>query len=241
MRAGPHPFHHRPRPGFTLVELLVVIVTFVALGGIAFSAGKSVQVKSRQIRSAGNLRQWGAALGLYMTEHNNALPRRGQGKQKLSQLNRPEDWFNALPPYLGQPPYQELVAEGRSPRPGDDSPFICPGVAPASPPARYPLGYGMNMNLSPWNFPEPTLLSQISSLPTVVFMAEAPGDHASIYPSAAGYSLVAPHAGRGNVLFLDGHVEAYSGDYLGCHKGDPGRRDVSWKTGTDSDANSDSY
>lgn len=226
------------RSGFTLTEILVVILIGALLAGATFSAGKMLQVKSLQAASANHLRQWGAALGLHTAEHNGALPRRGQGRQKLTALERPQDWFNALPPYLGQPPYQELVAAGKMPRPGDDSVFICPGVKST---ARYPLGYGMNMNLSPWNFPAPTLLSRISSPSTVVFMAEAPGDYSSVYPSAAGYSLIAPHGGKGNILFLDGHVEAYTGGYLGCHRGDPGHQGISWKTGTESDVNSDNY
>jgi prepilin-type processing-associated H-X9-DG protein/prepilin-type N-terminal cleavage/methylation domain-containing protein len=235
------PRDPRVRSGFTLIEILIVVTLGIVLAGVAFSAGKSMQVKSRQATSSNNLRQWGTALALYSGEHNGTLPRRGQGRQKLAQIERPEDWFNALPPYLGQPAYQELVATGKIPRTGDDSVFICPGVKPTAQAARYSLGYGMNMNLSPWNFPSATLLSQISSPTTVVFMAESPGDYSSIYPSASGYSLIAPHGGMGNILFLDGHVEAYTADYLGCKKGDPGRHDVSWKTGTDSDANSDSY
>lgn len=226
------------KAGFTLVELLVTVMLSLTLAVIVFQSGSLVQVKSRQAASAGNLRQWGSALGLYISDHNSALPRRGQGRQKLAQIDRPEDWFNALPPYLGQSPYQELATSGKLPRAGDDSVFICPGVKSA---AKYPLGYGMNMNLSPWNFASATLLPQIASPATVVFMAEAPGDYSSVYPSAAGYSLIAPHGGKGNVLFLDGHVECYPADYLGCHRGDPGRSDVSWKTGTDSDANSSIY
>lgn len=227
-----------PRSGFSLLEILVLVSIGVLLAGATLSAGRILQVKSRQSASASNLRQWGAAMGLHAAENNGNLPRRGQGRQKLTALERPEDWFNALPPYLGQPPYQELVAKGRAPRPGDDSVFICPGVKSD---VRHALGYGMNMNLSPWNFPAPTPLSRITSPSTVVFMAEAPGDFSSVYPSAAGYSLIAPHGGKGNILFLDGHVEAYTGGYLGCHRGDPGRHDVSWKTGTESDVNSDNY
>lgn len=238
MRANRHP---REPSGFTLIEILIVVSIGLVLAAMAVSAGKSIQVKSRQATSANNLRQWGVAMGGHTADHNGALPRRGQGRQKLGLIDRPKDWFNVLPSYLGEKPYQELVATGKMPKPGDASIFICPGAPTPSTGVRYPLGYGMNMNLSPWNFPAPTLIAQISSLSTVVFMAESPGDYASIYPSASAYSLIAPHDGKGNVLFLDGHVECYPAGYLGCHKGDPKHPDVSWKTGTDSDANSDSY
>ena len=52
---------------------------------------------------------------------------------------------------------------------------------------------------------------------------------------------MAPHAGRGNILFLDGHVAAFDADYLGVGKGDPEREDVRWLTGTASDAQAGNY
>lgn len=226
--------------GFSLVELLVAISIVAALGMIGFSVGKNVMSRSHQSASAENLRQWGMALALHVTDHNDRLPRRGQGRQKLSVINRPEDWFNALPPYLGSPTYQELFDGKKLPKSGGKSIFLCPGSILRET-VKHPLGYGMNMNLSPWNFPNPSLLSQIHDPSNVVFMAEAPGDYSSVYPSTAGYSLIAPHHGMGNILYLDGHVAAYRADELGCHKGDPKRPGISWKTGTDSDANSDMY
>ncbi|MCU0797763.1 MAG: prepilin-type N-terminal cleavage/methylation domain-containing protein [Akkermansiaceae bacterium] len=226
--------------GFTLIELMVTMVLVAALCLIGFSVGKKAMVRSHQSASASNLRQWGVAMALYSIDQNGRLPRRGQGRQKLGIVNRPEDWFNALPPYLNAPTYRELAEGNMLPKPGDASIFLCPG-SKLSPTVKHPLGYGMNMNLSPWNFPQATLLSNIESPSKVVFMAEAPGDYSSVYPSRAGYSLIAPHDGMGNILFLDGHVAAYHSDELGCQKGDPKRPGISWKTGTDSDANSDMY
>ncbi len=226
--------------GFTLVEALVAITIVAALGMIGFSIGKNTLARSNQSVSAGNLRQWGVALALHVADHNGHLPRRGQGRQKLGVINRPEDWFNALPPYLGSPTYQELFEGGKLQAPGGRSIFLCPGSKPPAT-VKHPLGYGMNMNLSPWNFPNPSLLPQIRDPSGVVFMAEAPGDYSSVYPSTSAYSPIAPHGGMGNILYLDGHVAAYRAEELGCGMGDPKRPGISWKTGTDSDANSDMY
>jgi hypothetical protein len=75
----------------------------------------------------------------------------------------------------------------------------------------------------------------------MVAMADAPGPYASTYPSKQPYSLVARHARRANVLFLAGGVQSFTGTYLGCGVGDPGRDDVRWLTGTASDAQAHNY
>ncbi len=229
--------------GFTLIELLIVIAVIAILAGLVFAGGQMITARANAAASAQNLRQWGIALPLYAAENNGAMPRRGQGVQQLGQINRPQDWFNALPPYLDLPTYQELVNQGNRPKPGDKSVFICPGAkAPdISTKATNFLGYGMNMNLSPWNIPLPTMIAEIPKPESVVFMGESPGPYSAVYPSSAQYSVIAPHGGRGNLLFVDGHVESYTSDYIGCHKSDPGRPDISWKTGTSSDANAPKY
>jgi prepilin-type processing-associated H-X9-DG protein/prepilin-type N-terminal cleavage/methylation domain-containing protein len=224
---------------FTLVELLVVLAIIGVLAALTLGATGRGQMMRDQAESAARLRQWGVAMGSYAMENNGELPRRGQGVQPVTQLDRPEDWFNALPPFLGQPGYGELVRTGRRPRAGDRSIFIRPGAKDSG--GNVFLSYGMNMNLSPWNLPAPTRLAGIERPATTVFLAEAPGTYASTYPSARPYGCEAPHDGRGNILFLDGHVAAFSADYLGVGQGDPHREDVRWLTGTASDAQATNY
>src|SRR5215510_2902439 len=93
----------RARPGdaFTLVELLVVIAILAVLAALLLPALESGQSKARATQCASNLRQWGLAYRMYADDHNDFLPRRGQGVQVLALITRPEDWFNALPPYFG--------------------------------------------------------------------------------------------------------------------------------------------
>ena len=224
---------------FTLIELLVVIAIIAVLSGLIFSVLGSVNAMRNRTESATRLRQWGVALGAYVTDNNGDLPRRGQGVQKVSQLDRPEDWFNALPPYLGSPGYGQLVSTGQKPKAGDHSIFVRPGAK--DPGATAFLSYAMNMNLSPWNLPVPTKMSQIDRPSLTVFLAESPGPFASTYPSTLPYTCQAPFNGKGNVLFLDGHVTSFDAAYLGVGKGDPQRDDVRWLTGTASDAEASKY
>jgi len=227
------------RDAFTLIELLVVVAIIAVLAGLAAAAFAKVQSSRNQAESAARMRQWGAALGGYVGQNDGALPRRGQGVQPVTQLTRPEDWFNALPPFLGQPGYGTLVSQGQRPRAGDLSIFVRPGAK--DPGGAAFLSYAMNMNLSPWNLPAPTRLVRIANPASTVFLAESPGQYSSTYPSSRAYSCLAPHGGKGNILFLDGHVAAYDGDYLGVNKGDPQHSDVSWLTGTESDAQAPNY
>lgn len=230
----------RPRAdAFTLIELLVTISIVALLAALSVGAYSQMVSTRNLVESSSRLRQWGVALGSYLAENDGALPRRGQGMQPVTQLDRPEDWFNALPPFLGQPGYGELVRTGRRPRANDRSIFVRPGAK--DPGGAAFLSYGMNMNLSPWNLPSPTKLATIERPATTVFLAESPGAYASTYPSARPYGCVAPHNGKGGILFLDGHVGVFEAHYIGVGKGDPRRDDVRWITGTASDAQAGNY
>jgi prepilin-type N-terminal cleavage/methylation domain-containing protein/prepilin-type processing-associated H-X9-DG protein len=231
--------HHRALAAFTLLELLIVIAIIALLAALLMAVIGPVNAMRDQARSISNLRQWGVALAAYANDNDGFIPRRGQGVQPVGQLNRPEDWFNALPPYLGMPGYGALVTAGKKPKAGDNSLFVRPGAK--DPGGTAFLSYGMNMNLSPWDQPQATRLSLIEKPAVTVFMAEAPGQYASTYPSTRAYSCQAPYRKQGNILFLDGHVASFSATYLGVNKGDPQRADVSWLTGTVSDAQAPQY
>jgi hypothetical protein len=99
----------------------------------------------------------------------------------------------------------------------------------------------MNMNLCPWVLPQQTKFTDVARPLQVVALADAPGPYASTFPSAKPYSVLARHARRVNLLFLAGQVTSYAGDYVGCGVGDPGREDVRWLTGTESDMTADNY
>ena len=135
--------------GFTLIEMLVTISIIAMLALLGGAASSKVTEVSRRTVCVSNLRQWGAALQLYVSEHNGSIPRRGQGVRMVTQFDRLDDWFNALPPYLDMEPLQTLIANRRQPAPGDKSVFVCPAAVKGQEGAATFLSYGMNMNLSP--------------------------------------------------------------------------------------------
>jgi len=218
-----------PRAGkaFTLIELLVAIAVIGVLMGLLVPVATRVRAAGHATACRGNLRQMGEGLSLYMEEHRDYIPRRGQGERKVWRIDRPSDWFNALLPYVDSPPYYELYTSGRRPVEGDPHVFICP--AAQDPGWHHFFPYAMNMCLSPWIRDFPHNLRDISSPSTLVFMADAPGPYCSTLPSSQPYSVSPRHAGSANLVFLDGHAQGFEGAALGCGAGDPKRGDVCWQ------------
>lgn len=225
---------NRKRNGFTVVELLMVVSIIGILTALVSAVAGNALQQSKSATCISNLRQWGIALNLYCADHDGYTPRRGQGVQPVWVINRPDDWFNALPPYFNQPSYNDDVQQGHPAKPGDKSVFVCP-AAEAEPQYANFLCYGMNMYLSPWIRPQPHKLQELPNPSQLAFMADAPGGWASTIPSSQGYSVKARHNGRANVVFIDGHVQSFNGGYLGCGKGEPNPElpDVRWQTLTD--------
>jgi prepilin-type N-terminal cleavage/methylation domain-containing protein/prepilin-type processing-associated H-X9-DG protein len=222
----------RPR-GFTLIELLAAVTVIAILIGLLLAAVNQSRAAARRLTCQSNLRQWALAAQNYAAGHHGVLPRRGQGVQPTSKLDRPEDWFNALPAYLESQPYSRLTQDGLQPKPGVRSVWICPDAQEAEQQSPF-FAYGMNMALSPWDAAEPDRIDRVGPTHTMVFMADGPPDHCSILPSAKPYSPIDRHSGMVNLAFLDGHVNSFSGEYVGCGVGDPQRPDVRWFVPTSS-------
>ena len=71
-----HPFPPRPaaRSAFTLIELLVVIAIIAVLASLLLPVFSSVQESGASSKCISNLRQIGAALNLYVGDHNGYYP-----------------------------------------------------------------------------------------------------------------------------------------------------------------------
>ena len=221
-----------------MIELLVVIAIVGVLAGLILAVFARVQSTGRSAQCVANLQQWGVALNLYANDNNGDYPRRGQGVQPLTMLQHQgdspsHDWFNVLPPYVGQPGLQDAVNAGNPPKPHDRSIFVCPEATP-NPSGPYFLPYAMNMYLSPWSRPQPHNRVQIENPAVLAFLADGPVAWSSTVPSKLGYSVQARHKGRANVCFVDGHVASFDGGYLGCGTGapNPENGDIHWQTGT---------
>lgn len=218
--------------GFTLVEMLVTVGLIAVVVGLLMPALAAARRAAGQAQCASNLRQWAIAVNAYADQYNHWLPRRGQGinpgsaAQMLSTANAYANWFNVLPPFLGGPSYDDMYFNSgptpQIPRIGDASVWICPELYGTAANGCL-FGYAMNMALSVEIAPQPDRIDKIGSAATMVFMTDGPAGFCSTVPflatasAPAMFNPVARHRGNVNVAFLDGHVDAYSGNYLGCN------------------------
>ena len=94
----------RSRPGFTLVELLLVMMIIVILIGLLLPAVQSVREAARRTQCANNLMQLGIAMGSYASSHLVLPP--GVVNETGPIKNLPEgyhhSWVVQILPYLGQ-------------------------------------------------------------------------------------------------------------------------------------------
>lgn len=214
--------------GFTLVELSVVIGVIVILVGLLTPVVALARRAAGQAQCASNLRQWAIAVNIYVAENDGWLPRRGQGKMPTETLSWYDDWFNALPPLLGQRAYRDLVSSGQMPHVGDNGIWICPQLDGSANSHGNLFGYAMNMALSVRNARLPHRIGKVGPASTMVFLADGPAGYCSTIPfvstpaAPAPFNPVARHNGKVNIAFLDGHVGAYDARYVGCNvAGDP--------------------
>jgi prepilin-type N-terminal cleavage/methylation domain-containing protein/prepilin-type processing-associated H-X9-DG protein len=232
------------RTGFTLIELLLSVSILAILASLLLPAIVQTRAMTRRAVCQGNLRQWALGMSMYADVHHGRLPYRGQGIQPTSRLDGLNDWFNAIPQFLESAPYIDLVRAGSRPKPHDGSVWMCPDaleieelasgdlaestIAQTNPGTFF--AYGMNMALStPFMRRPPDHVERVGPKQSMVVMADGYGPFCAVLPSREDYTPAARHVGNTvNIAFLDGRVEAYAGEDVGCRVGDPQRPDVRW-------------
>jgi len=193
--------------GISTREIVILVVLTLAL---IFGAAPFYFQQKRdalRIASANNLQQWGIALNLYLIENGSRLPEVGM---PLEGPVNDRAWYNALPPYISQMPYTEIVLAER-PRPGKASIWMDPFVDEAKALA---LGdpfftYAMNRWLQP-KWAEPSYkIFDLADPSGVIFLTDAASGVPAIKPDEVrlSYTLRDSSEKAAHVLFCDGHVE----------------------------------
>jgi prepilin-type processing-associated H-X9-DG protein len=231
------------RVGFTLLEILVTVSILTMLVAILLPAVVQARAISRRAACQSNLRQWVLAAQMHADNHHGQLPYRGQGVQPTTRFDGMDDWINALPPMMDASTYLDLVHANKKPNAGDASVWVCPeakrieelGPEEIDPGVRAQTGpqtffsYGMNMALSTPYMRRPDRIDQIGPLQLMVFMTDSLGPYCSTIPDKRDFTPVSRHVGNTlNIAFMDGHVESYTGEEVGCRVGDPKRPDIIW-------------
>ena len=71
--------------GFTLTELLVVLLIVAALAAIAFPIGRAILARSRSAACLSNLRQIGVALESYLQDNAQTMPAIAAGRKSKAE------------------------------------------------------------------------------------------------------------------------------------------------------------
>ncbi|MGD9873095.1 MAG: type II secretion system protein [Kiritimatiellia bacterium] len=133
----------RLHTGFTLIELLVVIAIIAVLVALLLPAIGNAQEKANRVKCNGNMRSWGAAYAIYLSDSQGKFPSQGSTDDSGYVANVATDpekkpelaiaWFNVLPEYVQGTRYYDLAKVRQAPRPGDKSIFICPSISKKEP------------------------------------------------------------------------------------------------------------
>lgn len=107
------PAHEHSRPGFTLTELLVVILIVAVLATVAFALASRMREKADNVKAVMNMRQVGVGIATYLSD-NQRLPRfSGTGVSAALSTANKLTHAAVLQPYLGleEPTSQMRYAE----------------------------------------------------------------------------------------------------------------------------------
>ena len=222
--------HRSPRkPGFTLVELLVVVAIIIVLAALAFTLLPGMRNRAVMAADTQKLREIGVAMAAYASENHNTLPNsndRIPGTSTDPRYN-PDRWafHEAVDRYLGPPPPRFNPRSIYNHLRRSNSPFFSkaarpyPSFKPVFPQQEGPLAFSFNPNInhgSQWR----GSLSRIPRPGSTVIVGEtnhAGGmmrpDHEATFEDDVNTRYRVSRPGKTALyLFADFHVGVLQGD-----------------------------
>ncbi len=233
---------------FTLLELLIVIVIIGILAALLLPALAQAKSKAQRIQCLSAFRQWNMTFKMYVDDYDGWVPRecyeplgevtinnwaQVKGKPQPDGGTDSRDvWYNALPPYLSQPPTATYAWP-----PDRRKDFYERGNLIHCPTARFPRqAYLPNYQFPMFSVAMNSQLIQVG--PTIKFARIENADpvrivlfldnllegEAKVHPLQESRDLGQPgawanrfsarHGRGGNLAFADGHVSWFPGNQV---------------------------
>lgn len=208
--------HFHGRNGFTLIELLVVIAIIATLVALLFPLGNYMRENARSAKCVQNLRQIGLGLHSYIADNNNRFPNGEVGTSHSRDDDgnpRGISWYDAAALHMGRSNFSTRFNDPEAESLPEQ--FGCPsGDGAAHPAWPYTGDYAVNRRLgNPEDSESPLTMNAVkhpSSTPyvqdTVNQVHFGQGIFSAGFNPEANMAFSAPHNGKGNILWVDGHV-----------------------------------
>ena len=195
--------------GFTLIEVLVVISIIAVLAAITMSLAKGFRQRAQSAVCIQNLKQIGVGLHAFISDKSGRFP---DGAADVSWTERGMCWYDAAAQNMGREyvPYHQ----------GDPLPncFGCPaGHGKAYEPSwPYTGDYAANFRLGR-NEDSARTLASVKNPGATPYVQDTVKQNqfgewvlGKGFPKTDGQAFSDRHGGKGNILWVDGHVSSFT-------------------------------
>lgn len=210
---------------FTLIELLVVVAIIAILAALLLPALGQAKAKAKATVCLSNLKQWGLATHLYVTDNDDLLPQDGTPNPGNSSTN--VGWYIDLPKAMGLPRYHDMPWRTNAGLDPGKVVWICPSN-PRRSNGNNLFHYCLNENVNGTGSGNQARISSFQNPSALVWLYDSKNLPAVGTPNYAHTNL---HSHGANFLFLDSHVARYrSPEYwdFATSKGRTNNPDLVW-------------